>query len=65
MPMYDFCCKSCKLRFEELVATSTTPAICPNCKMPVSDKLFPENTCFMLKGTGWYATDYKPTKINE
>ena len=43
MPMYDYHCKNCGEKFEELVFSSSTPdeeITCPNCKENKSKRLF-------------------------
>jgi putative FmdB family regulatory protein len=59
MPIYEFTCQSCQRRFEELRRMNDqSPGACPSCQgadvAPVMS-----TTSFHLKGTGWYATDYK------
>jgi putative FmdB family regulatory protein len=42
MPMYDYRCRNCGEKFEELVFSSSTPdeeIICPNCKKNESERL--------------------------
>lgn len=68
MAMYDFVCEHCGYTFEEIINTYKTDGttagnpLCPKCGEPVHQRLFPTNTNFHLKGTGWYTTDYKNTK---
>ena len=43
MPMYDYRCKNCSEKFEELVFSSSTSdekIECPNCKEYKSERLF-------------------------
>lgn len=56
MPIYEYECNKCGVF--ELTRGITEPAIkrCPTCKGKV-DRLI-SNTSFVLKGSGWYATDY-------
>ena len=59
MPIYEFTCQTCHRRFEELRRMNDqSPAPCPACQ---GDDVAPvmSTTSFQLKGTGWYATDYK------
>jgi putative FmdB family regulatory protein len=39
MPLYEFKCRSCGLKFEELVRLGETPA-CPKCGDAVPERLF-------------------------
>lgn len=39
MPLYEFQCRSCSHRFEELVRTSDGPPACPHCHGGDLDKL--------------------------
>jgi putative FmdB family regulatory protein len=56
MPIYEYRCPNCGIF--ETVQRITEPALkrCPTCKSKV-DRII-SNTSFVLKGTGWYATDY-------
>ena len=58
MPVYEYECSACGGRFEELRKISD-PVLteCKLCKAgPVRKVLSP--TAFVLKGSGWYVTDY-------
>ncbi|RKT10385.1 putative FmdB family regulatory protein [Paraburkholderia sp. RAU2J] len=37
MPLHDYVCRNCKLRFETLVRAGTTP-VCPHCRSTELDK---------------------------
>ncbi len=57
MPIYEYRCRVCDNRFELLRSFSdTTPVTCPKCGGEVK-KLISRNS-FILRGSGWYATDY-------
>jgi len=57
MPIYDYKCKKCGYKFEKTQKITESPIRrCPRCHGPVSRLLSP--TAFILKGSGWYATDY-------
>lgn len=57
MPIYEYCCKECKHIFEEWRKDFTDRDIpCPVCG--ASAKRMISSTAFILKGSGWYATDY-------
>lgn len=56
MPIYEYVCKKCG-EFE-VTQRITEPALrkCPTCKGKVERIL--SRSSFVLKGSGWYATDY-------
>jgi putative FmdB family regulatory protein len=58
MPIYEYKCQSCH-RTLEFIQKFSDPlrTECPNCHGKL-DKLL-SSTSFQLKGTGWYATDFK------
>lgn len=57
MPLYEYSCPSCGT-FEVLQKFSDAPLKeCPTCGKDVSKLM--SRTSFQLKGTGWYASDYK------
>jgi len=57
MPIYEYRCRVCDNRFELLRSFSdTSPVTCPKCGGEVK-RLISRNS-FILKGSGWYATDY-------
>lgn len=58
MPIYEYQCEKCS-NIDELLMSLSDPAPthCSKCQGPVHKKL--SNTSFALKGSGWYATDYK------
>jgi putative FmdB family regulatory protein len=59
MPIYEYECKKCKYKFEQLQMMTDKPSrVCPKCKNAKLIKLI-SNTSFQLKGTGWYVTDFK------
>ena len=65
MPIYEYECKNCHHRFEQLQKISEEPPYtCPKCNEPKLAKLI-SNTSFQLKGTGWYATDFKNKGIEK
>ncbi|MEQ5970655.1 zinc ribbon domain-containing protein [Serratia liquefaciens] len=62
MPIYEYACSACSHRLEKLQKFSDAPLTdCPACRQPALTKLI-SSTGFQLKGTGWYATDFKPGK---
>ncbi|MDA8086133.1 MAG: transcriptional regulator [Nitrospiraceae bacterium] len=57
MPIYEYICESCGARHEAFQKFSD-PLLtqCPKCKGKLKKLI--SNTSFVLKGTGWYVTDY-------
>ena len=57
MPIYEYQCDSCSRRFE-VMQRMTEPLIatCEACGGRVRRLI--SQTSFVLKGTGWYVTDY-------
>ncbi|SRR3990167_2088996 len=59
MPIYEYQCKSCSHQLEALQKVSEAALTdCPICHQPALSKLV-SATSFQLKGTGWYATDFR------
>ena len=59
MPIYEYCCQHCGHQLELLQKVSEPPAKkCPECGKNKLQKMV-SATSFQLKGSGWYATDYK------
>ncbi len=57
MPIYEYECSSCGYVFEEWQKGFEERTIsCPKCNS--SAKRLISNTAFILKGSGWYVTDY-------
>lgn len=62
MPIYEYECKKCWHRFEQLQKITEPPLhSCPNCDAAPLIKLV-SNSSFQLKGGGWYVTDFKNPK---
>ena len=59
MPIYEYECGACGHRFE-VIQKMSDPALsgCPSCGKSELKKLI-SAAGFQLKGTGWYATDFK------
>ena len=56
MPVYEYQCETCRLRFEKLQRFSDSPLTeCPNCGGPVHRVMQPVGVIF--KGSGFYVTD--------
>lgn len=59
MPIYEYRCGSCGSENEHLQRLSDAPiAVCPACGSDAYTKLI-SAAGFQLKGSGWYATDFK------
>jgi len=59
MPIYEYQCEACGHRLEALQKLSEEPlSDCPECGRPSLQKLV-SAAGFRLKGSGWYATDFK------
>jgi putative FmdB family regulatory protein len=65
MPIYEYQCQACGHQLEKLQKVNDPVLVdCPHCHKPTLQKLM-SATSFQLKGTGWYATDFKnPNKAN-
>ena len=62
MPIYEYRCSACGTIFEDWVKTFDTPdhKPCPDCGGDAQKII--SDTSFLLKGTGWYATQYGAMK---
>ncbi len=59
MPIYEYRCDSCGFQKEHIQKMSDAPlSECPACGAASYKKLV-SAAGFQLKGTGWYATDFK------
>jgi putative FmdB family regulatory protein len=59
MPIYEYRCASCGFQDEFLQKVSERPLkVCPSCGKAKFEKLL-SAPGFQLKGSGWYATDFK------
>ncbi len=59
MPIYEYRCSSCGHELEALQKLSEAPlTTCPACSHEALVKLM-SAAGFQLKGSGWYATDFK------
>ncbi|MGH7864119.1 MAG: FmdB family zinc ribbon protein, partial [Candidatus Binataceae bacterium] len=58
MPVYEYACGKCGHDFEaEQRITEPPIKTCPRCRARKVKRLISQ-TSFVLKGSGWYATDY-------
>jgi len=61
MPIYEYICEKCNKQLEIMQKiTAETLTVCPDCKGQLKKMI--SNTSFVLKGTGWYVTDYASNK---
>ena len=61
MPIYEYECEKCNKHFEVMQKiTDESLTTCSDCKGRLKKMI--SNTSFVLKGTGWYATDYASNK---
>jgi putative FmdB family regulatory protein len=61
MPIYGYQCQACHHEFELMQKMSDpAPTVCPVCGKPDVRKQL-SAAGFQLKGSGWYATDFKGT----
>ena len=59
MPIYEYRCLECQHQEEHLQKVSDPVLkVCPNCGKETYQKLL-SAAGFQLKGSGWYATDFK------
>ena len=59
MPIYEYRCSSCGHELEALQKFSDAPLVtCPSCQAAALVKQV-SAAGFQLKGSGWYATDFK------
>src|SRR3990172_9087762 len=59
MPIYEYRCAACGFQSEYLrKVTDPSLAVCPQCGKDTFKKLLTA-AGFQLKGSGWYATDFK------
>jgi putative FmdB family regulatory protein len=59
MPIYEYECSACGHQLEAIQKMSDEPLTdCPTCHKQALQKLV-SAAGFQLKGTGWYATDFR------
>lgn len=57
MPIYEYQCQDCSKQHELIVRHNENPlTVCPDCGGQMKKLI--SRTTFVLKGTGWYVTDY-------
>ena len=58
MPIYEYLCLECERRVEAVQKFSDAPlTTCPECGGDLKKLI--SATSFVLKGSGWYVTDYQ------
>jgi len=61
MPIYEYQCQKCRKLHEVMQKMTEKPLTkCPDCGGKLKKMI--SNSSFVLKGTGWYATDYASDK---
>ena len=64
MPIYEYACTKCGKLHEVMQKITEKPLeICPDCGGELKKMI--SNTSFVLKGSGWYATDYASGKKDD
>jgi putative FmdB family regulatory protein len=65
MPLYEFECEACKIRFDRIQKyTDPNPEVCPTCgKGPI--RKMPSSPAIQFKGSGFYITDYAKKSSSE
>ena len=59
MPIYEYRCAACGFQKDYLMKMSDAPlTTCPECSKQTFSKMLTA-AGFQLKGSGWYATDFK------
>lgn len=65
MPIYEYCCKSCGHEFEIIQKITDKPIKkCEKCGKLQAKRMISQ-TSFILKGSGWYVTDYSGKKPSD
>ncbi|MCE5299535.1 MAG: zinc ribbon domain-containing protein [Spirochaetia bacterium] len=59
MPKYTYQCAACGVFEDEHSIKQDAHKICPKCGGREIKRLIGNNTAFILKGSGFYETDYK------
>jgi putative FmdB family regulatory protein len=65
MPTYQYRCTKCHYEFEEFQKISEPPIEkCPRCGRK-TERVITGGAGFLLKGSGFYSTDYRPSSYKE
>ncbi len=62
MPIYEYKCDACGKVFEEFQGINDAPLTRCSCGVEGEVHRLISRTSFVLKGTGWYETDFKDKK---
>ncbi|MDP8223602.1 MAG: zinc ribbon domain-containing protein [Candidatus Lernaella stagnicola] len=63
MPIYEYTCSVCHAHVEKIQRITDPPLTdCPHCGAAGSLRKMVSQSTFLLKGSGWYVTDYKAKK---
>jgi len=66
MPTYNYRCTSCEHEFEEFQRITDNPLdTCPKCGEKKIKRLITGGSGFVLKGSGFYSTDYRSSSYQE
>ncbi len=64
MPIYEYQCEACEHKFDMLQKITAEPLKeCSECGGPVHKLI--SSTSFILKGGGWYATEYGKNRLSQ
>lgn len=63
MPTYEFHCPSCNTVVDKVksISNRNSEEVCENCGHVMNR--VPTACTFILRGSGWYTTDYKNTSV--
>ena len=65
MPTYEYLCSACTHRFDEFQSFSEAPLKkCPKCKKNKLQRLLGTGAAILVKGSGFYETDYRNDSYN-
>lgn len=66
MPTYQYRCKSCGFEHEVFQRMSDAPLVtCPQCEKDEFERVISAEGGFVLKGSGFYGTDYCASKSDK
>ncbi|HDS15410.1 MAG TPA: zinc ribbon domain-containing protein [Proteobacteria bacterium] len=64
MPIYEYQCEGCEYQFDIMQKINDAPLTdCPECGGTLRKLV--SSTTFILKGGGWYATDYGKNRTSQ